>query len=157
MFCFSIQKVYMYYRTLAILMTNVKVVLVTSCGAKKESTPQPAGKLYKSSRIRHLYRKSKELGIPFYILSAKYGLINADTIIEPYDQIMTPERAKELLPQVKEALEGFDLVIFYKGGARKEYKELIERACEETGTRLISFGYGNMGDIGKLDKILEAV
>ena len=136
-------------------MGTIKVALVTACGVKKENTPQPAGRLYKSSRIRHLYKKSKELGLPFYILSAKYGLINADTIIEPYDRIMTPERAAELLPQVKETIKSFDLVIFYKGGARKEYRELIESACEETGTRLISFGYGNMGYIGKLDKILE--
>ncbi|ASJ03942.1 hypothetical protein A3L01_00630 [Thermococcus barossii] len=133
------------------------MALVTSCGAKKEETPQPAGRLYKSSRIRHLYKKSKELGIPFYILSAKYGLINADMIIEPYDKVMTPERAAELLSPVKETIKSFDLVVFYKGGARKEYRELIEKACEETGTRLISFGYGNMGDIGKLDKILEEV
>ncbi len=136
-------------------MSTIKVALVTACGAKKENTPQPAGRLYKSSRIRHLYKKSKELGLPLYILSAKYGLINADTIIEPYDRIMTPERAMELLPQVKETIKSFDLIIFYIGGARKEYRELIERVCEETGTRLISFGYGNMGDIGKLDKILE--
>lgn len=138
-------------------MNNIRVVLVTSCGAKKEETPQPAGRLYKSSRIRHLYKRSKELGIPFYILSAKYGLINADTVIEPYDKVMTPERAAELLPQVKEILKSFDLVVFYKGGARKEYRELIEKACEETGTRLISFGYGNMGDIRKLNKILEGI
>jgi len=136
---------------------NIRVVLVTSCGAKKEETPQPAGKLYKSSRIRHLYKRSKELGIPFYILSAKYGLINADTIIEPYDKVMTPERAAELLPQVKETIKSFDLVIFYKGGARKEYRELIEKACKETDTRLISFGYGNMGAIRKLENLLGEI
>jgi len=138
-------------------VNNIRIALVTSCGAKKESTSQPAGKLYKSSRIRHLYKRSKELGIPFYILSAKYGLTNADEVIEPYDKIMTPERAAELLPQVKEIIKRFDLIVFYKGGARKEYRELIEKACDETGTRLISFGYGNMGDIGKLDMILEEV
>ncbi|WP_456326464.1 DUF6884 domain-containing protein [Palaeococcus sp. (in: euryarchaeotes)] len=136
-------------------MSTIRVSLVTACGAKKENTSQPAGRLYKSSRIRHLYKRSKELGIPFYILSAKYGLVNADTVIEPYDKVMTPERAAELLPQVKETIKGFDMIIFYKGGARKEYRELIEKACEETGTRLISFGYGNMGNIRDLDKILK--
>lgn len=136
-------------------MVFSNIVLITACGNKKESTPQPAGKLYKSSRIRHLYHRSKELGVQFYILSAKYGLINADTVIEPYDQIMTKERAKELLPQVKEVLRGFDVVIFYRGGARKEYRELIERACKEIGVKLVVFGYGNMGDIGKLEVILN--
>ena len=53
----------------------MKIMLITACGNKKENKPIEAGKLYKSSRIRHLYRRSKELNIPFYILSAKYGLI----------------------------------------------------------------------------------
>ncbi|MBP1912546.1 DUF6884 domain-containing protein [Thermococcus stetteri] len=119
---------------------------------KKRGCSSTCGEtIYKSPRIRHLYRKSKELGIPFYILSAKYGLVNADTVIEPYDKIMTTERALELLPQVKETIKEFDVVIFYRSGARREYRYLVERACRETGTRLISFGYGNMGDIRKLE------
>jgi diphthamide synthase (EF-2-diphthine--ammonia ligase) len=134
-----------------------RIVLVTGCGKKKEDKPQVAGLLYKSSRIRHLYRRSKELGIPFYILSAKYGLVDSNDVIEPYDQIMTKERINELKSQVSGILRNFDVVIFFKGGVRKEYRTLIEMVCDELGIELIEFGYGNMGDIRKLDEILKSV
>ena len=70
---------------------------------------------------------------------------------------MTEKRINELLPQVKEVLKDFDVVIFYQGGAKREYKELIKRACDELKIELILFGYGNMGDIRKLDEILKKV
>lgn len=134
-------------------MSNI--VLITACGSKKEDKPAPAGKLYKSPRIRYLYKKAKELKVPFYILSAKYGLINSDTIIQPYDQIMTKERAQELLSQVKEELKNFEIIVFYSGGSRKEYRELVELACNELGKKLVIFGYKNMGDIRKTEKIIK--
>lgn len=134
-------------------MTNL--VLITTCGNKKEKVPSPAGRLYKASRIRHLYKKAKELNVPFYILSAKYGLIHSDTVIEPYDQIMTQERIHELLPQVKEKLKDFDIVVFYQGGAREEYKKLIELACKAIGKKLVVYGYKNVGDIGKTEEIIK--
>ena len=104
-----------------------------------------------------MYRRSKELGIPFYILSAKYGLVDSNDVIEPYDQIMTKERINELKSQVSGILRNFDVVIFFKGGVRKEYRTLIEMVCDELGIELIEFGYGNMGDIRKLDEILKSV
>ncbi len=131
------------------------VMLVTACGNKKEKIALPAGKLYKSPRIRYLYKKAKELNIPFYILSAKYGLINSEQVIEPYDKIMTQERIYELLENVKEVIRDFDVVVFYQGGARREYRELIELACNELGKTLIKYGYKNMGDIGKTEDIIN--
>jgi hypothetical protein len=100
----------------------MRVMLATACGAKKEDTLQPAGKLYKSARVRHLYRRSKELGIPFYVLSAKYGLVDGDQLIGPYDAVLTPKQARELLPQVISVVKNYDVVIYYKGGARKGKK-----------------------------------
>ncbi len=134
-----------------------KIVLITSCGKVKDKNPKPAGKLYKSSRIRYLYKRSKELGIPFYILSAKYGLIEADCVINPYDQELDEKRLEELLPQVSNILKNFDVVIFYKGGAKKYYLDLIKKACIKNNIKLIEFGYKCMGDIKKLDKILEEI
>jgi len=134
-----------------------RIVLITSCGKIKEKEPKPAGMLYKSSRIRHLYKRSKELGIPLYILSAKYGLIEADRVIDPYDQELDKKRLKELLPQVANILKNFDVAIFYKGGAKKYYLDLIREVCTKNNIKLIEFGYKCMGDIKKLDKILEEI
>ncbi len=132
-----------------------RLVLITACGNKKEGGPAKAGKLYKSPRIRHLHRKSKELNIPFYILSAKYGLVNGDEIIVPYNQIMEEKRCRELESQIEKALENFDIIIYYKGGARKEYFNCLKRISKKLNKKFISFGYGNMGNIGKLEDILN--
>ena len=132
-----------------------KIVIVTACGSKKENSPHPAWRLYTSSRIRYLYKKSKELGYPFYILSAKYGLVHSEDILEPYDEILTEERAKDLVPQVAEVLRNFEIVVYYRGGARTMYLYLIKEASKIAGTRLVSFGYANMGDINKLEAIIQ--
>ncbi len=132
-----------------------KIVLITACGNKKENKPTEAGKLYKSSRIRHLYKKSKELDIPFYILSAKYGLVNGDEIIAPYNQIMDEKQCNKLKNQIEKVLENFDIIIYYKGGARKEYYNCLEKITEKLNKKFISFGYGNMGDIRKLEDIIN--
>jgi hypothetical protein len=134
-----------------------KIVLITACGGKKEKGKRKAAELYKSARIRHLYRRSKELNLPFYILSAKYGLVFAEEEIEPYEAVMTEEKCKELLPNILEKLKDYEVVIYYRGGARKEYYDCIKEACETLGKKFVSFGYGNMGDIRKLDSILESL
>ncbi|AVB75945.1 DUF6884 domain-containing protein [Methanococcus maripaludis] len=136
---------------------NDNIIIITACGGSKEGKPQKAGTLYKSSRIRHLYKKALEFDVPFYILSAKYGLINSEKIIDPYNQIMTKERALFLKPSVKKTLEDFEYVVFFEGGARKEYRDLIHESTNELGLQLIAFGYKTMGDIGELKNILGGI
>lgn len=136
-------------------MSGKRIALVTACGNKKEKTPQEAGKLYKSARVRHLYRRSKELNLPLFIISAKYGLVSADEIIEPYNAVMTDEKCKKLKEKILSKLKDFDVIIYYRGGARKTYLDCISKVTKELGKELIVFGYGNMGDIGKLTDILE--
>ena len=138
-------------------MQGKRIVLVTSCGNKKESSPQVAGKLYKSARIRHLYRKSKELGIPFFILSAGYGLVSGDEVISPYNAVMSEEKCKELERKIAERLKDYDVIVYYKGGARKDYLDCIKRVAEKLQKELVVFGYGNMGDIGKLGEVLKSL
>ena len=136
---------------------NKRIVLITACGNKKEEEPTIAGRLYKSPRIRYLYKKSKELGLDFYILSAKYGLISGDEIVEPYDQVMDKAQCEKLKSKIRDVLKNFDIIIYYKGGARKEYLECLEMIAKELNKKFETFGYGNMGDIGKLEEKLEEI
>ncbi len=118
---------------------NKEIVLITACGNKKENKPAVAGRLYKSSRIRHLYKRSKELNIPFYILSAKYGLVSCDEIISPYNQIMNKKQCEKLKDQIEKVLGNFDIIIYYKGGARKEYYNCLEKLVKHLNKKFISF------------------
>ena len=138
-------------------MQGKKIVLVTACGNKKEDSPRVAGELYKSARIRHLYRRSKELGVPLFILSAGYGLVSADEVISPYNAVMSRERCSELERRIAERLKDYDVIVYYRGGARKDYLDCIKKVAEKTGKELLVFGYGNMGDIGKLGEILKSL
>jgi len=132
-----------------------KVALITACGGKKEEKPTVAGKLYKSARIRHLYRRSKELDVPFFILSAKFGLIGGDEVIGPYEAVMDAQRCRELKEQMAKVLKRFDAVVYFRGGARKDYYECLKEAAREAGVELYSFGRGNMEGIKELLKVLR--
>jgi len=129
-----------------------RILVVTACGRKKHDKPMPAWKLYKSPRIKAVYNRSQ--GCDFAILSAKYGLVEADRIITPYEQVMTKERAEELLEQVTAKVEKYDYVIYYRGGARKEYLECIQEACRSTKRTLLVLGYANLGGINDLQKMI---
>ena len=67
-------------------------IALVSCGSKKQDHPCPARDLYTGA----LFLKHKLWAETFtddmYVLSAKYGLIEATKVIEPYD--MTLKRMK---------------------------------------------------------------
>ncbi|MGQ4916064.1 MAG: DUF6884 domain-containing protein [Candidatus Asgardarchaeia archaeon] len=129
-----------------------RIAVVTACGRGKKNYPTKAYKLYKSSRIKAVYNLKNNTDM--YILSAKYGLIHAEEVIEPYDEVMTEDKAIQLTPSVAEKLKGYDFVIFFKAGARKEYLNCIHQACKLANVNLIAFGYGNMGDVRKLPDLI---
>jgi len=64
----------------------------TYCSADKseESGNVPAIRRYLSSRIDRIYSAATELGLPFFILSGKYGLIPPERPIPWYDHLLTP-------------------------------------------------------------------
>lgn len=130
-----------------------RIAVVTACSNKKESVPSPAWKLYKSSRIKHLYRNSSNYD--FYILSAKYGLIKADEIIEPYNEIMSETKAEKLALEVAKKLASFDYVIYYKCGANQNYLECIRKACGMLKKTLIICGFNMIGGINDVKIIVE--
>jgi hypothetical protein len=65
-----------------------KIVLI-SCVSKKQKTQSKAKDLYISPLFKKNLQYAKSLNPDkIYILSAKYGLINLDTKIDPYDQTL---------------------------------------------------------------------
>lgn len=63
------------------------MILVLACSKEKLDIPRAAaGELYRGT----IYRKGKDIaekvGLPFWILSAKYGFIRPDQIVDNYDQ-----------------------------------------------------------------------
>ena len=126
---------------------------MTACGAKKNSEPKLAYKLYKSARIKAVYNRRS--GCDMGILSAEYGLVRAHEVIEPYERLMDEKRAEELASSVSENLQSYDCIIFFKGGARKSYFSCINAACDKARKTLVTLGFANMGGINDLPKVIE--
>jgi len=130
---------------------------MTACGRSKENTPLPAWRLYRSSRIRFLKKVADAKGVGYAILSARYGVVDSDEVIPPYEEIMTSDRCEELLPQIVAKLRDSspEVIVFYRGGARREYLDCIRRAANLIGIRVIEVGYANMGDIRRVEEIIN--
>ena len=88
-----------------------KYLLIISCSATKCPCPEPLPAIdryigYNYKIIRRLMREGLfPCNMDILILSAKYGLIQPETLIENYNQIMSKQRAGELQDEVGEALD----------------------------------------------------
>ncbi len=64
-----------------------KIALV-ACVSRKNSMQMPARDLYISDWFRKASAYATRVADEWYILSAKYGLVAPDTVIEPYDETL---------------------------------------------------------------------
>ncbi len=90
----------------------MKSLLILSCSQRKRDDPAelPAIERYDGPTFRTL-RKARREGywphnLEVLILSAEFGLIEAETPIPWYDRLMDRKRAIELRPPVSQALAG---------------------------------------------------
>lgn len=65
------------------------------CGKKKRDFACQAKYMYTSALWRSLYGYALEHCDKVYILSAKYGLVSPDDVIEPYDKTLSGAKAAE--------------------------------------------------------------
>ena len=130
-----------------------KTCIVTACGNKKHDKPMRAWQLYTSPRIKAVY--NRKMNKDMYILSAEHGLLFSENVIGPYDRIMDEHRSAELIHDMIPIIQKYDTVIFFKGGAGKLYRQCIQTACDKANSKMISVGYANLGDIGKLPEIIR--
>ncbi|MFI6820542.1 DUF6884 domain-containing protein [Micromonospora sp. NPDC050187] len=60
-------------------------VVIVPCGTAKLTRSTPAGRMYTGSYHQACRRAAARLGGQLVILSARYGFLDPDTVIEPYD------------------------------------------------------------------------
>lgn len=64
-------------------------IAVINCGSKKKSYPCPAREMYEDGSLFKKIRDYIELDYDqYFILSGKYGLLNPNQIIEPYEDVV---------------------------------------------------------------------
>lgn len=112
---------------------------LVSCVAKKLPRSAPAKDLYRSD----LFRKNRALveaqGWPWFILSAKHGLVDPEQVIEPYEKTLNTMRVAERRDWAagcRNALEAHladvKSVVFFAGAKYREYlvPALVGRGIE---------------------------
>jgi len=75
---------------------NEPDLILIGCTKTKRTEPSPARDLYDPSDLFRRRREYAEMsGKPWAILSALYGVVNPDRVIEPYDTTIDSRRTKD--------------------------------------------------------------
>ena len=82
-----------------------KYLLILPCSKRKNSLSKASALDLYNGPFYQVLRKNMPTNLDTLILSAKYGLISSKDTISYYDQIMTPERARELSTEITAKLE----------------------------------------------------
>ena len=113
-----------------------KIALV-ACVSKKNSMPMPARDLYISDWFRKASAYATRVADEWYILSAKYGVVPPDTVIEPYDETLNRmpvaarrSWARRVLEDLDRVLQSGDHVVILAG---VKYRENLVNPIQEMG------------------------
>jgi cytoplasmic iron level regulating protein YaaA (DUF328/UPF0246 family) len=117
-----------------------KSIALVSCVSKKQSIALPAKSLYLSDWFKKASAYAIQNADHWYILSAKYGLLDPDTVIEPYDETLNimPIAArrlwgKEVLENLLQKTEEGDKLIFLAG---QRYREFLIQPLKSRGYQI---------------------
>ena len=133
-----------------------RYLLIVGCSQRKRPEPGllPAIERYDGVNFRVL-RKAKREGywpenLDVLIVSAKYGLLRADTPIEDYDKRMTRDRALALQPVVSAGLDAHLVQVKYDEvfvNLGKTYLLTLTESLEMTGLRdRMIYAVGGIGE-----------
>lgn len=65
-----------------------RTIILVSCGSKKAACAMPARALYTSPLFQKSARWAEQQGQPWFVLSARHGLLHPNGDVAPYDQTM---------------------------------------------------------------------
>jgi hypothetical protein len=137
-----------------------RIVLI-SCVSTKLDKEAKAKDLYISPLFKMNYAYAQTLSpSAIYILSAKYGLVHPETIIQPYEQTLNAMKSgqvKDWALDVIDQMEGKvnfqkDEIIFLAG---ERYRKFLMPLCRNAKVPLVGLGIGKQ--LGWLKKKLDSV
>ncbi|MCD8509739.1 MAG: hypothetical protein LRY73_07600 [Bacillus sp. (in: Bacteria)] len=108
----------------------MKRVVLISCVSKKREEKAKAKDLYESALFKFNYQYALSMQPDkIFILSAKYGLLNEDNEIEPYDETLNTKSAAEIRDWAEKVLADLkkevdvdkDEMIFLAGDKYRKY------------------------------------
>ena len=120
----------------AVALPRADLCLV-SCVAKKLPRPAPARELYTSPLFRKMRGLVEAQRWPWFILSAKYGVVAPERVIEPYEKTLNDMRSAERRHWAEGCLRALGphlahvrSVVFFAG---ENYREFLKPALANRG------------------------
>ena len=108
-------------------MKNIKIALI-SCTKLKQSYPCEAQEMYLLSQLfkKASYYIKQQNYDKWFILSAKYGLLNPNDIIEPYDLTLSNMKSEDIKKWSEKifnqlVIYNIDEIDFYTGEKYRKY------------------------------------
>jgi len=125
-------------------------MILIQCTKTKKDEPVPARELYEPSRyFRAMRDYAKATGDLWFILSAEHGLIDPDTVLEPYDAFgLSENQARDIAEEVATGPDNYVEVI---GG--KKYTNPLTPELEARGIEVVEVARGQR--IGKRIETLK--
>lgn len=65
-------------------MSMIRQILI-GCGSRKAMRVTPAGEIYIGGLFAARRQYAEASGLPWFIVSAKYGILDPSTLVKPYD------------------------------------------------------------------------
>jgi len=110
---------------------------LVSCVSRKDSLPVRARDLYTSSWFRKARLCVEKAGRSWYILSAKYGLLDPDSVVAPYNQTLNTMPASRrrawasgVMEDLTPHLADVNSITFFAG---MTYREFLEPQLRQRG------------------------
>lgn len=119
--------------------------VLTTCSAEKRRAagPLPAAHRYTHPRIATAWAAARTEGLPFFILSGVFGLLDAHTPVPWYDHALAQDEVAALWPRVAGRLRtrgitALDLHMAPPGTPGwAPYHAVVRAAAEAAGVRLV--------------------
>ncbi len=107
---------------------NKRILVITNCTVKKLNYPAPAKELYQGPLFKKILKLVEKNNFELKILSAKYGLIDQNKTISPYNKTITNMKEiiklrKKVIPQLKKIEDNYELIIIIMG---RKYRKVLK-------------------------------
>ncbi len=119
---------------------NTRTIYLVSCVSKKRTSATAAQDLYTSDWFNKARKYVEGTGCPWWILSAKLGLVAPSEVIAPYDETLNKasaqarrDWARSVLVHLRPLLERGDTAVFFAG---QKYREHLVGPLEEMGVKV---------------------
>jgi endonuclease III len=140
---------------------KIKKIILIACVKTKRETPSKAIDLY----ISPLFKKSLEYAQllnpdKIYVLSAKYGLVSSEEVIEPYELTLNNMPTSEIKKWSKRVLDQLSSVTDLKNDnfiilAGQNYRKYLIPHIKHYEIPLEGLGFGSQ--LRRLDELIEEI